>query len=201
MARKATIDRNDLFQATLRLIRPGVSISSLSLREITREADISPNSFYRHFKDTDELAIALIERAGESLRTIIREARLQAIQSHSVVRSSVEVFIQQLHSDEGHLSLLLRESYTGSKQYQQAVEIQLEYFIQELQEDLNQLEQLEKKQNLPHAHIVARAITQLVFHMGARIINVQNSELEKQISEETILMIRMLLDGSRYQNM
>lgn len=196
MGRKATIDRNDLFQATLRLIRPGKSVASLSLREITREANISPNSFYRHFRDTDELAIALIELAGERLRTIIREARLQAIQSKSVVRSSVEVFVQQLNSDEGYLSLLLRESYIGSQAYKNTVETQLNFFTQELVDDLNQLEKAEKNQPFQHAEIVAKAITQLVFHMGAKILN-SAPEQQQQIAEETIMMIRMLLDGAR----
>lgn len=34
-------------------------ISSLGLREISRQAVIVPNSFYRHFHDVDELAIVL----------------------------------------------------------------------------------------------------------------------------------------------
>ncbi|MDO2068522.1 TetR family transcriptional regulator, partial [Escherichia coli] len=87
------------------------------LREIAREAGIAPNSFYRHFKDIDELAIALIDRSGLVLRRIIREALLQASKQQSIIRSSVEVFIQQLDADEGNLSLLLREGYTGSTSY------------------------------------------------------------------------------------
>lgn len=196
MGRTATIDKNDLFQATLRLIRPGKSIASLSLREITREAGISPNSFYRHFRDTDELAVSLIVLAGEGLRTIIREARLQAKQTESIIRSSIDVFVEQLHNDEGHLSLLLRESYIGSSAYKKAVEDQLNYFTQELTEDLNQLEQREKKQDLAHAEVVAKAITRIVFHMGAQILN-SPKEQQKQIAEETIVMIRMLLEGAR----
>ena len=50
----------------------------MSLREVAREAGIAPNSFYRHFKDIDELAISLIDRAGIVLRKIIRQARLRA---------------------------------------------------------------------------------------------------------------------------
>ena len=105
VGRKATISKEELFHATLNLIGPQKSIASLSLREIAREAGIAPNSFYRHFKDIDELTIALIERAGMVLRQIIRQARLQASpKTQSIVRSSVEVFIQQLDTDEGYLS-------------------------------------------------------------------------------------------------
>ncbi|MFX6214081.1 TetR family transcriptional regulator, partial [Acinetobacter baumannii] len=81
---------------------------------VAREAGIAPNSFYRHFKDIDELAISLIDRAGIVLRKIIRQARLRASFQDSIIRSSVEIFLQQLDADEGNLSLLLREGFTGS---------------------------------------------------------------------------------------
>ena len=132
VGRKATITKDELFQAALNLIGPEKSIASLSLREVAREAGIAPNSFYRHFKDTDELAIELIERAGIVLRQILHEARIKAIRQESIIRSSVEVFIEQLDADDGNLSLLLREAYTGSASYKNAVERQLNYFQQEL---------------------------------------------------------------------
>lgn len=125
VGRKATITKEELFQATLHLIGPQKSIASLSLREVAREAGIAPNSFYRHFKDIDELAIELIDRSGLVLRQILHEARLKASKQSSIIRSSVEVFIEQLNVDEGNLSLLLREGYTGSTSYKQAVERQL----------------------------------------------------------------------------
>ena len=128
VGRKATITKEELFEAALNLIGPEKSIASLSLREVAREAGIAPNSFYRHFKDIDELAIALIDRSGIVLRQIIRESRLQASKQNSIIRSSVEVFIQQLDTDEGNLSLLLREGFTGSKSYKEAVERQLIFF-------------------------------------------------------------------------
>ncbi|RZG87358.1 HTH-type transcriptional repressor FabR [Acinetobacter venetianus] len=196
VGRKATITKEELFQATLNLIGPQKSIASLSLREIAREAGIAPNSFYRHFKDIDELAIALIDRSGLVLRKIIREARLQASMQHSIIRSSVEVFIQQLDADEGNLSLLLREGYTGSTSYKAAVDRQLNFFQQELQEDLIRLEQMNDSK-ISHADLVAKAITQLVFNMGARVIDIP-SEQRMEVAEQTMIMIRMILEGARH---
>ena len=196
VGRKATITKEELFQAALNLIGPEKSISSLSLREVAREAGIAPNSFYRHFKDIDELAIELIDRAGIVLRQILHEARLQASRQSSIIRSSVEVFIAQLDADEGNLSLLLREGYTGSKSYKQAVERQLNYFQQELQEDLIRFERLNNKK-LFHPDIVSKAITQLVFNMGANVIDMPAAE-RQEIAEQTMIMIRMILEGSRH---
>ena len=196
VGRKATITKEELFQAALNLIGPQKSISSLSLREVAREAGIAPNSFYRHFKDIDELAIELIDRAGIVLRQILNESRLKASKQNSFIRSSVEVFIAQLDADEGNLSLLLREGYTGSKSYKQAVERQLNYFQQELQEDLIRLERLNNKK-LFHPEIAARAITQLVFNMGANVIDMAPED-RKEIAEQTMIMIRMILEGARH---
>ncbi len=196
VGRKATITKEELFQAALNLIGPQKSISSLSLREVAREAGIAPNSFYRHFKDIDELAIELIDRAGIVLRQILHEARLKASRQSSIIRSSVEIFIAQLDADEGNLSLLLREGYTGSKSYKQAVERQLNYFQQELQDDLIRLERLNNRKLL-HADIAAKAITQLVFNMGANVIDMP-AEDRQEIAEQTMLMIRMILEGARH---
>ena len=57
--RKAVISRDDIIEAALKLAGPNRSVSSLSLREVAREAGIAPNSFYRQFRDMDELAVAL----------------------------------------------------------------------------------------------------------------------------------------------
>lgn len=196
VGRKATITKEELFQAALNLIGPQKSIAALSLREVAREAGIAPNSFYRHFKDIDQLAIELINRAGLVLRHIIREARLRAAKQESIIRSSVEVFLQQLDADEGYLGLLLREGYTGSISYKQAVEQQLNFFQQELQEDLIRLESLNHS-SLSHPEIVSMAITQLVFNMGAKVLDLPQKE-RRLTAEQTMLMIRMILNGARH---
>ena len=196
VGRKATITKEELFQATLNLIGPQKSIASLSLREIAREAGIAPNSFYRHFKDIDQLAIELIDQAGIVLRQIIREARMQASLEHSIIRSSVEILIQQLDVDEGYLSLLLREGYTGSASYKAAVERQLNTFEQELQDDLVRLEKL-KGYQIARPDLVAKAITQLVFNMGAKVIDL-SIEKRTEIAHQTMLMIRMIIVGARH---
>lgn len=196
VGRKATITKDELFQAALNLISPQKSIASLSLREVAREAGIAPNSFYRHFKDIDELAIELIERSGGVLRKILHQARLKASKQSSIIRTSVEVFLEQLNADEGNLSLLLREGYTGSHSYKLAVEHQLNYFEQELRDDLIRLEK-ENNSKLIQPEIVAKAITQLVFNMGAKVIEMP-IEQRKEMAEQTMIMIRMILEGSRH---
>ena len=193
--RKAVISREELIDAALKLVGPHRSISTLSLREVSREAGIAPNSFYRHFRDIDELAVSLIELAGASLRKVLSEARQRASNERSVVQSSIEVFMEQLRIGEGFLPILLREGKVGSAAFKQAIERQLCSFEDELQQDLVRLG-LANDQILHQPALAARAITRLVFAMASVAIDLPTAE-QQQMMAETIIMIRMILEGAR----
>lgn len=193
--RKAVISSEELIAAALKLVGPHRSISTLSLREIAREAGIAPNSFYRHFRDIDELAIALIELAGTSLRKVLSEARQRASTERSVVQSSIEVFMEQLSIDDGFLPILLREGRAGSTAFKQAVDRQLCFFEDELQRDLVRLAAL-RDQTLHEPALAARAITRLVFAMAPVAMDLPPQEQEKMMTE-MMTMIRMILAGAQ----
>lgn len=193
--RRASISRDELIDAALALIGPHRSISTISLREVAREAGIAPNSFYRHFRDVDELAIALIEQAGTALRQIIGKARHRASADHSVVRTSLEAFLEQLDADEGYLHLLLREGKVGSAAFKQAIERQLGFFEEELREDLIRLEHAHGHQ-LFAPELAAKGITRLAFVMGATAMD-QDPPTRVQTLEQTIVMVQMIIQGAR----
>ena len=193
---RRTVSREDLLAAALKLIGPHRSLSTLSLREVAREAGIAPNSFYRQFRDMDELAVALIDVAGRSLRTIIGEARQRATSSAaSVVRVSVETFMEQLRADDKLLHVLLREGAVGSDDFKHAVERELHYFEEELQHDLVRLAALDGAK-LYKPELVATAITRLVFAMGATAMD-QPPEKDPELVEQISTMIRMIIVGAR----
>ena len=79
----------------------------------------------------------------------------------------------------------------------EAVDRQLSFFQQELHEDLIRLEQINNNSHMPHADIAAKAITQLVFNMGAKVIDL-SAEQRIEVAEQTMLMIRMILTGARH---
>ncbi|HEY0972859.1 MAG TPA: HTH-type transcriptional repressor FabR [Solimonas sp.] len=193
--RKAVISREDLIAAALKLLGPHRSVSTLSLREVAREAGIAPNSFYRHFRDMDELAVALIDQAGRSLRKIIGEARHRATTERSVVRSSVETFMEQLSADEKLLHILLREGSVGSDAFKRAVERELQFFEDELREDLVRLAEAHGT-GIYEAALVSKAITRLIFAMGATAMDMP-PERHSDIAEQMIVMLRMIIVGTQ----
>ena len=193
--RKPMITREDVITAALTLLGPQRSVSSLSLREVAREAGIAPNSFYRQFRDMDELSVAIIELAGTSLRAIIGEARHRAQTQHSVVRGSVDAFMQQLRSNDPLLHILLREGTVGSAAFSQAVDRQLNFFEEELRLDLIRLAEIDRT-GLFEPALTAKAITRLVFSMGATAMDLPEDQLPA-FSADLAVMVRMIITGTQ----
>lgn len=193
--RKATITREALLEAALAIAGPDRGLSSLTLREVAREAGIAPNSFYRHFHDTNELSVALIEQAGASLRRIIREARVRAVSERSVVRTSLQAFMEPIAENDQLLKLFLREGSVGAPELRTAVERQLVFFEDELETDLRRFAEL-RNHRLEEPHLAARATTRIVFAMATRSLDLAPSERGKLV-DETIVMLRMVLLGAR----
>ncbi|MCP3864651.1 MAG: TetR family transcriptional regulator, partial [Aestuariibacter sp.] len=67
--------RQSIIDAAFQLLNENRTLSAISLREVAREAGIAPTSFYRHFKDMDELGLTLVDEAGLALRQLMRQAR------------------------------------------------------------------------------------------------------------------------------
>ena len=181
--------------AAVRLLGDHRSVSTLSLREIAREAGIAPNSFYRYFRDVDELTVALIDQAGRALRGIIREARQRLSMERSAIRTSVEAFMDQLDADEKYLQVLLREMSTGSEAFRQAVDRELNYFEDELRDELERMEKLTGHATYEPA-LTAKAITRLVVAMGANAANLAQAQ-RAELIDQTVVMIRMIMEGSQ----
>lgn len=56
--------RRSLVEAAFSQLSAERSFASLSLREVAREAGIAPTSFYRHFRDVDELGLTMVDESG-----------------------------------------------------------------------------------------------------------------------------------------
>src|SRR6201987_1791305 len=82
--------REALMDATADLLE-NQNLSSLGLREVTREVGIAPAAFYRHFRDMDELGAELVERSLDDLLPVIREARQGRSDPDECVRCTLDV--------------------------------------------------------------------------------------------------------------
>ena len=101
--------RRALIDAAFSQLSAERSFTSLSLREVAREAGIAPTSFYRHFKDVDELGLTMVDESGLMLRQLMRQARQRIAKGGSVIRTSVATFMEFIGNNPNAFRLLLRE--------------------------------------------------------------------------------------------
>jgi TetR/AcrR family transcriptional regulator, fatty acid biosynthesis regulator len=168
--------------------------AGLSLREVCREAGLAPTAFYRHFKDMDDLGLALVDEVALSLRYLMRQARQRAESGESRVRASAETFVQFIRRDAHLFRLLLGERSGSSLAFRKALKREMSLFVSELAEDLQRVAQLTRRP-LIDAALTSEAIVALVFTVGAEALDLSARE-SRQLTERLIKEIRIILRGS-----
>jgi AcrR family transcriptional regulator len=183
--------RRAIIDAAFAQLSPDKGFSSLSLREVAREAGIAPTSFYRHFADMDELGLTLVDEAGLMLRQLLRQARNRIEKNGSVIRTSIETFMEFVVGNSNVFRLLLRERSGTSAAFRRAVAREIQHFCAEL------ADYLRKETACPdeYAQMQAEAMVTLVFHAGADALDA-SPESRVQITLRTIVQLRWLAHGA-----
>jgi len=128
-------------EAALRLVDER-GFSSLSLREVAREAGIVPTGFYRHFQDLDELGFALVDESFRSLRQMLRGAREGGGDAGGIIRGSVAVLVRQVYENRLHFRFIARERSSGVPALRRAIRSEIRLFSSELATDLSRFPNL-----------------------------------------------------------
>ena len=183
--------RRMIIDAAFRLLGQERSYSSLSLREVAREAGIAANSFYRHFEDMEELGLTLVDEGGAAMRQLMRKARQRMRGQGSVIRVSVETFMEYIYNNPHVFHLLLRERSGTSLAYRKAVSRELQYFIMELADYI----QLNQGYPIADAKVQAEAMVILVFNAGAEALDCKPAEL-RPLTEKAITQLRYVAKGA-----
>ncbi|MDV7106036.1 HTH-type transcriptional repressor FabR [Vibrio sp. TH_r3] len=182
--------RRSLIDAAFTQLSAERSFSNLSLREVAREAGIAPTSFYRHFKDMDELGLTLVDEGGLLLRQLMRQARQRIVKEGSVIRTSVETFMEFIESSPNVFRLLLRERSGTSPDFRAAVAREMQHFVAEMTEYL-----ISTGMNREEASIQAEASVILVFSSGAEALDLNKHERE-ELTERLVMQLRMTAKGA-----
>lgn len=136
--------RRALMDAALELLEGERSFSSLSLREVTRSAGITPAAFYRHFSGMEALGHALIEDSFESLHQLMRKAREGALPTAHMIRASVGIFLDHVAAHRAHFSFIAKERFSGSSAVRIAIRKETRLWVGELAVDLSRFPALKK---------------------------------------------------------
>jgi len=183
--------RRLIIDAAFHLLSQERSFSSLSLREVTREAGIAPTSFYRHFTDMEELGLTLVDEGGVALRQLMRKARQRIRDKGSVITTSVETFMEFIHDSPYVFRLLLHERTGTSLAFRRAVSREFQYFVVELADYIQQVQGYTAED----AKLQSDAMVILVFNAGAEALD--SSPIErKQLTLKAITQLRYIARGA-----
>jgi len=183
--------RRTIIDAAFRLLSQERSYSSLSLREVTREAGMAPTSFYHHFEDMEELGLTLVDEGGVALRQLMRKARQRIRDRGLVINTSVETFMEFIQTSPHVFRLLLRERSGTSLAFRKAVSRELQYFVVEL------ADYIQHTQSYPAeaAKMQAEAMVVLVFNAGAEALDSNVAE-RKLLTEKAVTQLRFVAKGA-----
>jgi AcrR family transcriptional regulator len=183
--------RADLLQAALLLLEDE-SFSSLSLREVTREAGVVPTAFYRHFTNMEELGLALVDESFRTLRQMIRAARMEANAEH-VIRSSVAILVHHVHENRLHFRFIARERFGGVSALRQAIRSEIRLFTSELATDLARFPYL-NAWSTEDLHMMAGLIVNAMVSITEEILDlpIDRPEVEDEIVRKVEKQLRLV---------
>ncbi|KOG34709.1 TetR family transcriptional regulator [Streptomyces resistomycificus] len=127
--------RQALLDAALELLEEQ-SLSSLGLREVTRAVGVAPTAFYRHFRSTADLGVALVEEALGSLHPMIRTTVSSADGHDQRITRAVELIAGHVDAYPAHVRFIARERHGGVQPVREAIRDQLVRFGEEVRAEL-----------------------------------------------------------------
>ena len=98
-----------------------------------------PNAFYRHFRNVDELGLALVEQLGITLRRLLREARQTGVAPNAMVHRSVQVYLAYVRQNRLQFLFISSERSGGSRTLRLAIRQEVNQFTKEMAQDFRRL--------------------------------------------------------------
>jgi len=191
--------RQRLIEAALGLIGQGRSYTSLSLREITREAGVVPAAFYRHFRDLDELGLALVEMGGATLRRLLRDARRDGVPPTDMLRGSVLIYKRFVEDRSLVFRFIAGERGGGSRVMRHAIRTEESHFASEMALDLRALGTLPDLSSSTLQMICGLVVTTML-NAASDILDLPKGQprQEKELVENFVRQLRVIFLGARH---
>jgi AcrR family transcriptional regulator len=186
-----------LLHAALTLVGEGRSFSSIALREIARQAGIVPNAFYRHFRNTDELGLELVEEMGITLRRLLREARQVELAQGDILRRSVQVYQNYVKANRLQFQFISSERSGGSRILRLAIRNDVTHFTNEMAQDFRTLG-LYKDLPTARLQMVCGLIVMTMLAAATDILDLPPDQplLEHEMAENFVRQLKIILLGA-----
>lgn len=193
------LTRAALLKAALNLIGEGRSFTSLGIREIAREAGMVPNAFYRHFRNTDELGLVLVEEVGITLRRLLREARQPGFEQDDMVRRSVQVYHEYVKHNRLLFLFISSERAGGSRILRLAIRNDVSHFTHEMAQDFRRLGVYKELSTTVLQRVCGLIVTSMLA-AAPEILDLPPDQplLEAEMAESFVQQLQIVLLGAAH---
>lgn len=194
---KKSRTRRALLDASLERLSGDQSFSSLSLREVTKDAGVVPAAFYRHFPTMEALGLVLVDESFATLRRLMREVRADELPTGHLIRASVDTFLGYVREHEQHFRFIAKERYGGSSTLRLAIRQEVRLFTSELATDLARVSGLSRV-STPDLLLIAGLIVQTVIGATELTLDTRpDDEAElAAIADDASRQLQMVLLGA-----
>lgn len=185
--------RRALLDAALGLLEHQ-SFGAISLREVAKNAGITPTAFYRHFASMEELGLVLVDESFRSLRSMLREERARVTEPWANIHASSEALVRHVREYERHYRFIARERAGGILALREEIRHEIDLFSAELVDDLAGYPVLEK---LPRNRLdtLARLIVIVMVATAERMLDADPAQ-DAEIQRENESQMRVIITGA-----
>jgi len=175
------------------------SFDSISLREVTKKAGISPTAFYRHFDDMEALGLELVDESFGSLRASVRAARTDQSIYDDAIRGSIAVVAQHVNDHTDHMRFMSRERHGGIRRIRQAIRRELRLFADELAIDLASFP-VHSKFSTEDRRMMADLIVGTIVTLSGELTDATEAEGEELVARATQQLRLITLGATRWRS-
>jgi TetR/AcrR family transcriptional regulator, fatty acid biosynthesis regulator len=183
--------------------------ASLSLRSVARKAGIAPTSFYRHFREIDELGVAMVDQAKGLLDECIEQARKKMIfpavkqkgaaphlleSLDHIARPFADIFFEFFSKHSQLLHLFFQEQTGSSRTMRIAIADALDQLNGALAEILKRFAKT-SGYGFGDTGLIAEAMMTIVSHGGLEMLTLWEDD-PGAVAERAIQKINLLLLGT-----
>lgn len=189
--------RKSLMDAALTLTGSGENFSNISLREVAKNAGVVPTSFYRHFKDMEELGLNIVDDLGLILRKLMRATRQNSDYFDTLAQQSIEVYTDFVSENKNYFYFMAQIRTGGTPVLRNAIRSDIKYFANELASDLRPLSVFDKAED-SDLELISLLIVEAVFDTTIDLLDqIQTSPNQQQAYvENTVKKLRVIWLGA-----
>ncbi|GGE55341.1 TetR family transcriptional regulator [Halopseudomonas oceani] len=194
-----------LLEAAERLAASSRCVTSLGLRELAREAGLNPNTFYRHFRDMEDLGLQLLRQSKRELRMALRALRRQAAaeveqgvgepgvsKGRAVCRQTLRLYFDYVHEHRNRVLIALRELHGPSALLREELQRQMDEFADDMAEDIRELQLIPERVSAAQVRRVAGMVNRNMLFQSLDYLGepARRSDILALAEEQVMMLFR-----------